>query len=204
MKVRFVFHKPSGERAVGKAIVAWTWLLAFVSLQWKRLKYDYSHEELWLPNEGKCFYRFEKAFEEWNPHLGCFVKYSKCIFSGQCFSSTTRGNAEGVRFAPAAEVLGKHPERWDYIECEVSAERLEVAVEEAKKLVGKKYDYLGLFGFFQPFVIEDNKKWYCSEILDWLKVLLGLYPKRYKRISPRRAAQVLARKWGEPKKLKGE
>ena len=104
-------------------------------------------------------------------------------------------------FAPASEVLGKHPERWDYIECEVDPERLEVAVEEAKKLVGKGYDYWALFGFFNPLPIQDAKKWYCSEICDWFKVLAGIYKKRHKRVSPRRSAYLLAKNWGEPRPL---
>lgn len=186
MRIRFVFHNPTGERGIGKAIVGWTWLLAFVSLQWKRLKYDYSHEEIWMPWDDKGETDSWRMHPDFGPYLG------------QCFSSTTRGGARGVRFASASAIIGKHPERWDYIECEVDAERLEVAVEEAGKLVGRGYDYLGLFGFFQPLVIQDDKKWYCSEICDWFKFLVRVHPKRHKRISPRRAAHLLAEKYGEP------
>ena len=170
VKIRFLYHKPIGERGVGKVIVALTWFYGLF-YNWKVLKYNYSHEEVWL------------------------------LDIDQCFSSTTRGNWKGVRFAPASEVL-KHPERWDAIEVIVDSERLEVAVEEAKRLVGRKYDFLGIFGFLNPFPFQSDKKWYCSEILDWFKKLLKIHPKRHKRISPRRSAYILAKRWGEPVPIK--
>ena len=192
MKIRFVFHKPQGERGVGKAIVVWTWLLGLF-YNWKVLKYNYSHEEVWLPDEDGDFtealsWYTDKLIED---------------FTGQCFSSTTRGDANGVRFAEALEVLGKHPERWDYIECEVDPERLEVAVEQAERLVGAKYDFPGIFGFFLPIPIQDGQRWYCSELCDWFKFLIRINSKRHKRVSPRRSACLLAKRWGEPKRLKG-
>lgn len=198
MNVRFVFHKPAGERWVGKVIVAWTWALGLF-YNWGVLKYNYSHEEVWLPNEFGGFCKVNGLYIDRAVNVANIedVKYV-----GQCFSATTRGAADGVRILPARKVLGKHPGRWDFIECEVSPILLETAIEKAKKLVGKKYDYLGLFGYFQPLVIEDRKKWYCSEICDWFKWVAGLYPKRNKRISPRRAAYLLAKTWGEPRPVK--
>ena len=197
--VRFLFHKPKGEHGVGKAIMVWTWILGCF-YNWKVLKYNYSHEELWLPDENGKFWQGKRVCWQKlrNGMYICPLRYESL---GYCFSSTTRGGAKGVRFAPASEVL-KHLERWDYIEVEVDPYRLEVAMEEAKKLEGKKYDYLALFGFFQPFVMQDSKKWYCSEICDWLKVLLRIYPKRKRRVSPRRSAYILAKLCGEPKALR--
>ena len=189
MKLIFLFHKPKGEfrlwppRCVGTLIVGWTWALAFVSGGWNRLKYNYSHVELGIPNEyGEFFYYPPMPNSRTCTPIRCYL--------GQCFSSTTRGGAKGVRFAPASEVL-KHPERWDYAEVEVDDERFEVAMAEARKLVGKKYDYIGLFGFFWPWNIHDKNKWYCSEICAWLAYLMRVLPKRHKRISPRRFARKL-------------
>lgn len=247
MKVRFLFHKPEGEfrlwppRVVGTAIVAWTWILGCF-YNWKVLKYSYSHEEIWLPERDTFLpYRyFESMRQPYIPcsHKGCLNHLSHPCevcgriggspYIGRCFSSTTRGDANGVRFAPAAEVL-HHPERWDYIECEVDPGRLEVALAEAERLVGAKYDYWAIIlGFSQPFPIQDEEKWYCSEICDWFKYLcriptergkvkikkydpfkmsadmlheLGILSKRHKRISPRRSAYLLAKVWGEPKSL---
>ena len=180
-KVRFLFHN-ADDSMVGRGITVWTGFLALF-YNWRVLKYSYSHEEVHIPNS-----------------VGKFSTAGKPVatkFFGQCFSSTTRGDADGVRFAPASEVL-RHPERWSYIECEVDAERLEVAIQEAQRLVGARYDYWGIIGFLNPFPVQDPKKYFCSEICDWFKVLCRIYPKRQKRVSPRRSAYLLSKKWGEP------
>ena len=113
-------------------------------------------------------------------------------YDGHCFSSTTRGRYKGVRIAPALEVL-KHPDRWAYIELDVSDEAWAKILPwiEALDKSKVKYDFLGLFGFFSPFNIQDKKKWYCSEICMNILWKLGVC-KRHKRISPRRAAKVLS------------
>ncbi len=200
-RIRFLFHKPIGEHGIGKVIVGLTWLYALF-YSWKALKYHFSHEEAWIPDDSYC----ERTGINAVIHKGFVAEatggtsYSNFHrYIGQCFSSTTRGKVNGVRFAPASEVL-KHPERWDYIEVEVDAFRLEVALEEAKKLEGKKYDFLGILGFVSPLIIQDRKRWYGSEICNWFKCLCGIQ-KLDKRISPRRAAYLLAKKWGEPKSL---
>ena len=189
MKIRFLYHNPKGERGVGKAIVALTWFYALF-YSWKVLKYNYSHVEIHLPDENGRFSDYDDSDRSYPPCR---------FFVGRCFSSTTRGKANGVRFAPAGVVL-HHPGRWSYIGVEVDPERLEVALAESKKLVGKKYDYWALFGFIQPFAVQDPKKYFCSEICNWFGVLCGIC-KPDKRISPRRSAYKLAKVWGEPKKL---
>ena len=180
MKIRFLFHKPIGERGVGKAIVSWTWLLGCF-YNWKVLKYNYSHVEVWVVGG-----------------LGVFEIEDMGYF-GKCLSSTTRGTADGVRLAPACDIL-HHPERWDYIEAIVDPERLEIAIEESNKLMGLKYDFWGIFGFLNPLPVQDSKKWYCSELCNWFAVLCGI-TEREKRISPRRLAFKLAKKWGNPTPL---
>jgi len=189
MKIRFVFHNPKGERGVGKAIVGWTWILGCF-YNWKVLKYNFSHVELWIPDGANCF--------QWPMPISKQIGLPDNCFRGECFSSTTRGKWNGVRFAPAIEVIGKHPERWSYIECEVDADRLEVALDEATLRVGLKYDFWALFGFFNPFAVQDSKKWYCSEICNWFGALCRVC-KRDKRISPRRFCYVLAKRWHELK-----
>lgn len=220
MKLRFIFHKPKGElrlwplRCVGALIVGWTWFLALFHSKGKALKYNFSHVELLIPevHRGK---------------EGQIIAYA--WWKGECFSSTTRGGAKGVRFAPASEVL-KHPERWEYIEVEVDDERFEVAIEEARRLVGNGYDYGYIISFLQPFIVQKKEDWACSEICDWFAFLnhipternkwakkplpvnwfkfhaftlrlLGFVIKRHKRISPRRLAYLLAQIFGEPKQV---
>ncbi len=125
-------------------------------------------------------------------------------YAGKCFSSTTRGDSEGVRFAPASEVIGKHPGRWMYIEFEVDEKKFEFAMFHAKKQVGKKYDFAGVAGFVVPFWPDDKKKWYCSEICEWFRWFCNwgerLAPR--KPISPRRSALILAKMYHEPKPVK--
>lgn len=218
MKLRFIFHNPKGERGIGKFIVGYTWLLGLF-YNWKVLKYNFSHEEIWVPSN--VFNDFEYI-----P-----VGKKRAYFAGQCFSSTTRGGAKGVRFAPASEVL-KHPGRWSYIEVEVDDARFEVIVEGAKRLVGGGYDYGYIISFLQPFLVQKDSNWACSEICDWLKCLgtiptektkgaskvllpvlaqhwfkwplqtlreFGFFTRRHFRVSPRRSAYLLARIFGEPK-----
>jgi len=189
MKVRFLFHTPLGERGVGKLIVGWTWLLGCF-YNWKVLKYNFSHVEIWIPDETGRFESLEFMTK----------KGIRRSYFGQCFSSTTRGDANGVRFAPANKVL-KHPERWEYIEVEVDPERYEVELAEAKRLIGGRYDYGYILSFMQPFIIQSKFAWACSEICAWVGYLWGIIPKQFKRISPRRLAYILAKKYGEPKPL---
>ena len=182
MHIRFGFHKGK-DSLVGKAIIGWTGFLALF-YNWRLLKYDYSHVGIWIPSLSNGFI-----------NQGC----NGVDYLGQCFSSTTRGAADGVRIAPASEVL-HNPERWDYIEVIVDPERYQVALAESNKLMGLKYDYWGIFGFANPFPFQDPKKWYCSEICNWFAVLCGL-TNREKRISPRRLAYKLAQNWGNPVSL---
>ena len=77
MKVRSLYHTPKGEHGIGKVIVALTWFYGLF-YNWEVLKYNYSHEELWLPNEvGKFDTRGKPITTE---------------YYGECFSSTTRGD----------------------------------------------------------------------------------------------------------------
>ena len=193
-KIRSLYHNPKGERGIGKWIVGWTWVLGLL-YDWKVLKYNYSHESLWFPDE-------DGDFDCLNRGDICAELNSKSVrFLGQCFSSTTRGGAKGVRFAPASEVL-KHPERWEYIEFEVSDYEYEKLIERAWRRVGLKYDFLAVAtGFISPIAWQDEQRWYCSEICCYLKYGAQVISKLWKRISPRRSAYIMAKKYHEPKPI---
>ena len=190
MKLRSLYHKGTGEGifSVGRWIILWTGFLGLFHSRWKSLPFNYSHEELWIPDDKGFFH---------SPWVQ--VADKRIRYYGQCFSSTTRGDAEGVRFAPASEVL-KHPERWDYIEFEVDDEWWADYLDEMKQEVGKKYDFMGISGFILPFGQQDDNKWYCSEICCWVKNMLTV-TSFDPPISPRRSAMLLAKDWGEPKSL---
>jgi hypothetical protein len=164
----------------------WLW----AGFDFKSLKYNYSHAETGLPDE---FGNFE--YESDHPSDQGVIYYR-----GQCFSSTTRGEDNGVRFAPASEVL-KHPKRWSYIEVEVNEKRLELVRKWMVSQQDKLYDYAGIIGFFTPWNTHHARKWYCSEICASAAFKLFMLDKLYRRISPRRLAKVLAEKYGEPTPL---
>ena len=196
-KVRFVYHNAK-DSWLGKGIVGWTYILALVRLDFKSLKHNFSHTECWFPDENgefragkrKSYYRLARTRMFLHP-----IVYKTV---GQCFSSTTRGDSKGVRFAPASEVL-HHPERWMYQEYEVDDELVDLVIHRLEQRVGRKYDYAGIFGFFLPWNTQDDKKDYCSEdgaLVGWW---FNLTKTLYKRISPRRLAKVLG---GELKELK--
>ena len=152
MKLRFVFYKAKIDgRPLDDAINIWTGILALFS-GWGRLKYNYSHAEVWLPDEQGYF----KMHWRVGGH----------VLRGRCFSSTTRGSFTGVRFENAKIVL-KNEARWDWLEFEVDNERYEVVCELMAQEEGKPYDYAGLFSFFNPFNTQKKDAWYCSEICSW-------------------------------------
>ncbi len=202
MKIRFVYFNGK-DSLVGKGIKAWTWILALARLDFESLKYNFSHVECWFPDEDGNFETTRRVMIPCPDNKpGCCTCHYRIddILAGQCFSSTTRGDAEGVRFAPASEVL-KHPERWMYQEFEVDEDRVTNAIEQCKKTeAGKPYDFAGIFGFFVPWNLQAAEKWYCSEICSYLAWDFGLTGDRLiKRISPRRLAKVLG---AELKELK--
>jgi len=158
--------------------------------------------EVWVPNAKEEFYAGQNATKGLTVSRGeCFSSASRGgkigrrviypLYRGQCFSSASRGGKIGVRFAQAKEVL-THPERWRWVTVQVEGERFEIALAEAWRRVRAPYDWAGIFGFvFWPFVRQNKNKWYCSEVCCWFGYLVRAYHKRYKLISPLRAAQKL-------------
>ena len=196
-KIRFLFHKSNGPdikkgfwrwakaKTLSGGIIGWTWILAVARFDFKSLKFNYDHVEVWFPDENG---EFGGWVGETNNQLDLL---------GECFSSTTRGDAKGVRFAPASEVL-RHPERWDYQEFEIEDYEVKDWKEYYEDEIGKKYDYLGILGFLSLINIQDKDKWFCSELCAWVARSLSLVPEWYQRISPRRLSKVLG---GEIKPL---
>ena len=200
MKIRFLFTKNKGPtfkngrmrwlkaQAIGQGIVIWTWVLAVARLDFKSLKYNFRHVEVWFPDDVGLFSNIPAYADP------------KAILYGKYFSATTRGENKGVRFAPASEVL-KHPNRWDYIEVEVKDERIENYMPVFQEKVGLAYDFAGIAGFALPFNPQDKNKWFCSEICAWVAFVLWILPYWHKRISPRRLAKLLVEAGGELKSL---
>ena len=60
----------------------------------------------------------------------------------------------------------------------------DILIEKAKKYVGSKYDYIGIFfNFILPLKIDEPKEWFCSEICSYLLkqggISLNKHPYRY-------------------------
>ncbi len=155
--------------------------------KWGELKFNYSHMELWEPNEAREFVHID---DSGNPH-----------YLGTCYTSTTRGEAKGVVKRPASEVL-THPDRWDYWEIEVDAGCWEPVKEWFREEIGKGYDKAGAIGcvFWNN---EDPNIWFSSEIVMALLDYLGVLELVKWAISPRAAAAKITKKFGEPIQLSG-
>ncbi len=188
-KIRFLFYGPVKGKGVDIAISLWTKGLAAIRGDFRAASgdYDFSHMETWFPNEHGVF---ESGI----------VLSGESIYLGTCFSSTMRGDADGVRFAPASRVL-RNPERWYYIEFEIADWQLNVARSMAEGKVGKKYDLWGgiVFGFVLPIGVirQDPEKEYCSEVCCWIAVGVRIL-KKFKTLwvpySPRKAASEMSKK----------
>ena len=108
--------------------------------------------EVWFyVGKGKLF---DKLIRWWTNS-----RYSHCeiVIGGMSYSADAWTNI--VRCIPASRL---NFDNW---------ERVVVTgdVESVQKLVavqlGKKYDWLGIFGFLLPWGnVEDPKRWYCSEL----------------------------------------
>lgn len=132
--------------------------------------------------------------------------HSELIFleKGVCFSSATRGNFNGVRFALIEEVVWQHPERWDIYQKDFTSEQVEEIYKRAKSIEGCKYFYTGIFlDFFLPLglighVVGDfENQWYCSQSV-WYAITGDR-----KRVSPRRLTTwILNNGWTLIKKEK--
>ena len=202
MKVRVVYHKGKGSW-IGKGIVAYTWLLAVVRLDFKSLKYNFGHVSWWFPDEdyGKTHNCVSNGFIA--EKTGGSDKFNFHRIIGQCFSSTTRGDAKGVRFAPASEVL-HNPSRWMYQEYEVSEVMVKRHMHRFRAKVGRPYDFDMIKGFLLPWEKGDPDAEICSELCGWVAWILDIvrlpaFGKWVFKISPRRLAKVLG---GELHELK--
>lgn len=62
-----------------------------------------------------------------------------------------------------------------------------MALEYAASQLGKKYDYLALVGFPLRKDIEDQDRWFCTELVTWAieRAGLDMFTEKVSRITPR-------------------
>lgn len=163
-KVRFVFYRARfdlinvmrGKRKahlIDDGISLWTGLFNW----WTP---PYSHMSVWIPRENGGQFM----------GLMDLVDHVDDAFFGTCYTSTMRGKDNGTVKRPASEVF-KHPERWEYIEFEVTGESFEEAKASADEKVknNKGYSKPDIRRFFLPLWLFKKLKWddpereICSE-----------------------------------------
>jgi len=88
---------------------------------------------------------------------------------GEKNSFSSSGEDGGVRWKNID--YKKHPDRWAFIDFSVTPDQLNHIKSLCDVEVGKKYDFLGILGFFllgTQELIQNKKKWWCSEIVEWV------------------------------------
>jgi len=162
-KIRFVFYKAKFEwrnvfkkgrkiRMLDDGISFWTGLFN----PWTP---GYSHWEGWIPDESGNFTGI------WD-----LVNHVEDWFFGACYTSTMRDTDNGTVSRPASEVF-THPDRWEYIEFEVTDESFEQAKAWADERVrlNKGYSMRDIWRFAMPLwmlkklKIADPDREICSE-----------------------------------------
>jgi len=128
-----------------------------------------SHEEVWIPDNEFGFHY---------PILS--------LYTGQCFTSTMRGDVNGTVLRNAATVL-TNPERWVYFEVEVSTDLFKLAhilVDDAV-VNNKGYDTSAIPSFFWFWRFGSKTKDICSEVCKRFGMWCGVF-NNDKIESPRR------------------
>ena len=164
-RIRFVFYVAKFEwrnlfikgrkiRVVDDGISLWTGLFNWFTP-------GYSHMSVWIESDFRDFKAYVLDYE----HKAKFLS-----FTGTCYTSTMRGDDNGTVSRPASTVF-THPERWEYIEFEVTDESFEEAKAWADERVknNKGYSKRDLLRFAMPLwmlkglKIADPDREICSE-----------------------------------------
>lgn len=95
---------------------------------------------------------FDRAVRWWT--RGPYSHVELVLSDGVCWSSSARDG--GVR----SKVIDLDPAKWDLVEVDGNELAARWWFEIHR---GKKYDYLGLFGFVWRTVRSPNSRWFCSE-----------------------------------------
>jgi hypothetical protein len=94
--------------------------------------------------------------------------YSHCeimFTDGQCFSASPR--EDSCRFKEISDIQTSG--KWTIVPLSTSIYNEALIRTAAQEHIGKKYDWLGIFLHeFLPLNVDDNDKWWCSEICAFL------------------------------------
>ncbi len=140
----------------------------------------HSHEELTFKPSVIAAAKFDRNIDFCGLTTQSANALTYCIDYGYsvCFSSSYEDG--GCRFKCARAVVEKHPDRWDTLPV---TDNMDTAVRMLQFCIaqdGKKYDWPGVFSFKLSFIEENSDKWYCSEVCDTAKRIVGLWPQFYR------------------------
>ena len=156
----------------------WPWQKGYVS--WKiaqQEKGGHSHEEL------KFKYTVLVKFVELFPNVKeCITNHPVLSVAFRlredvCVSSSSRDG--GVRFKLASLVL-KNIFKWDILDTTDDMNKAVTMLSFALGEDGKDYDFAGVTGFKLSFIDQNPDKWYCTELCDKAKQLVGLWMTFYR------------------------
>ena len=171
----------------------YNWLISIWTRSW------YSHTEIWTPDDyGEFRGVVVGGMTTRTDAIGnTITSYAhKDISVGTCWTSTTRGNANGTVKRDASEVL-KHPENWDYVEIEVDLENYNydyfMGYMEKEVKANKGYSRWDLLKFISPIHFPDKKRNICSEFVNNALAEASVFEKRG-IISPKKLAKKLQKK----------
>ncbi len=184
-------------KLLNQAIAAATWPL-------NRDTEEVSHTEVWEPSNTGYFTSRTQCKYWLGTMQGDEEEYHRTSYWGQCWTSTTRGKANGTVVRPASGVLD-HPENWLYTEHEVAYWDFARARYHAIGRVdnNKGYSWRDLFRYTMPLWLlkgtglADNGREICSEHVETWNVDMGVLDERLIR-SPRRLCKAIVLVTGSP------
>lgn len=157
MHIRILFYKAKlGDGYIIDNLISW-WTGI-----WNWGTKGYSHCEIWVPDGGRFDAMRFPTYEDDKKGNGSIFHYI-----GTCYTSTMRGDNNGVVKRPASEVL-KNPGRWDYYEIEVDESFYNDMIDwmEVAVLDNEGYDKRAILKFFNPFARSSSlDKYICSEFV---------------------------------------
>lgn len=124
---------------------------------------------------------YDKLISIWT---GSIFSHCELIFSdGEAFSASPM--FKGTRFICSKKFNKKH---WIFLDLDISMDQENEIRYKSTQLLYTKYDWVGIFlSQVLPFKIQDEQKWWCSEICAYL---LGL---KNKNLSPKQLLLELNR-----------
>ena len=155
------------------------WLISIRTLS------KWSHIELWEPDSG-------------TPMLW----YDYYEFTGECYTSTMRDEANGTVKRDASEVL-IHPENWSYIEIEINETDYKMMMDymENEVYLNQGYSKWDILKFISPVHFADNKRNICSEFVNNALFFACVFEIKG-IVSPAKVAKKLTKLGYETKPLK--